>query len=66
MNKNNITTKNKNECCGCSACKAICPKNAITMKEDTEGFLYPEIDNEKCVNCGLCLKVCNNRLSKNR
>ena len=66
MNKNNITIKNKNECCGCSACKAICPKKAITMKEDSEGFLYPEINNEKCINCGICLKVCNNRISKNQ
>lgn len=49
---------NKKECCGCTACKNVCPKHAITMKEDEEGFLYPEIDHEKCINCGLCKKVC--------
>ena len=48
---------NKN-CYGCSACKNICPKNAITMVEDKDGFLIPKIDKEKCINCGLCEKVC--------
>ena len=45
-------------CCGCGACKSICPQNAIEMIENEEGFLYPEINNEKCVNCGLCKKSC--------
>ena len=45
-------------CCGCGACSNICPKQAITMKSDDKGFLYPEINNSICVNCGLCLKVC--------
>lgn len=48
----------KEECCGCSACYAICPKNAILMKEDEEGFEYPQINVEVCVSCGLCVKVC--------
>ena len=48
----------KSECCGCTACKNICPKNAIKMQEDEEGFLYPKIDKEICINCGLCKKVC--------
>ena len=37
-----------------------CPKNAIEMLEDSEGFLYPHINKEKCINCGLCEKVCSN------
>lgn len=45
-------------CCGCGACKNICPKNAITMKADREGFLFPDINSELCVECGLCSKVC--------
>jgi Fe-S-cluster-containing hydrogenase component 2 len=45
-------------CCGCSACKNICPKNAITMIEDEEGFLYPTVDNNLCVECHACEKVC--------
>lgn len=45
-------------CCGCTACYAICPKGAITMQEDSEGFKYPTIDKSKCIDCGLCCKVC--------
>lgn len=48
----------KDNCCGCEACSAVCPYNAITMKTNDEGFLYPEINNEICVDCGLCKKVC--------
>lgn len=48
----------KEECCGCSACYAICPQKAITMMEDEEGFEYPHIDAKKCVKCYMCLKVC--------
>ncbi len=48
----------KEECCGCTACKNICPVNAIEMKEDKEGFLYPIINEEKCIKCELCKKVC--------
>ena len=48
----------KEECCGCTACKNICPVNAIEMQEDEEGFLYPIVNEEKCIKCGLCKKVC--------
>lgn len=50
--------KDKGECFGCSACSQICPKKAITMKRDQKGFLYPEINAEMCINCGLCKRVC--------
>lgn len=36
----------------------MCPKGAIALDSDGEGFLYPEIDSSKCVGCGLCMKVC--------
>lgn len=49
---------NKKNCTGCSACYSICPKNAITMEENEEGFVYPVIDTSLCVDCGLCQKVC--------
>ena len=48
----------RQDCCGCSACEQVCGKAAITMREDQEGFLYPVVDEEKCVDCGLCTKVC--------
>lgn len=50
-----------NSCCGCSACQAICPQKAISMKADALGFLYPQVDMELCVDCGLCDKVCDFR-----
>lgn len=53
-----IEIKNKKDCCGCSACYSICPKNCIEMKADEEGFLYPNINKDICINCGLCEKVC--------
>ena len=53
-----INIIDKHDCCGCTACKNICPKNAIEMVEDEEGFLYPQINKDKCINCGLCKKVC--------
>ena len=48
----------KHNCCGCSACAVVCPKNAIEMRADAEGFFYPQIDMEKCINCMKCEKVC--------
>lgn len=50
--------ENKEKCCGCSACEMICSVNAIQMKEDNEGFLYPVVDNSVCVKCKQCLSVC--------
>lgn len=44
-------------CTGCLACKQVCAKSAIHIKE-INGFLYPEIDDSLCVDCGLCTKVC--------
>lgn len=53
-----ISIKNKIECCGCNACGDVCAHNAITFKTDEEGFWYPVVDQAKCVDCGLCEKVC--------
>ena len=50
--------KNKKDCCACGACMNICPKSAITMQEDEYGFVYPQIDSEKCILCGMCKSVC--------
>lgn len=53
-----IRIDNKKNCCGCTACENICAHNAITMQPDALGFLYPTVDANKCVECGLCEKVC--------
>lgn len=53
-----ILFKRKEECCGCTACYAICPKSAITMVIDEEGFEYPQVDETECVRCHICLTVC--------
>lgn len=53
-----IKINDKKDCMGCHACSNICPQNCISMKIDTEGFWYPEVNNEKCIKCGLCIKVC--------
>lgn len=45
-------------CCGCGSCYSICPVNAITMEEDSEGFLYPVVAHEACIECGSCIKHC--------
>lgn len=50
--------KNKKDCCACGACLNVCPKDAISMNEDESGFLYPQIDDTKCINCKMCQKVC--------
>lgn len=61
---NHLLFENKADCCGCSACYSACPIKAISMVEDEEGFLYPHINNSKCIDCGLCIKMCPN-INKN-
>lgn len=46
------------KCTGCWACYNICPKQCIQMKEGKLLHLYPTINQENCINCGLCQKVC--------
>ena len=53
-----LNEENRNLCCGCEACKEICPVNCITMEYDSEGFLFPIVDKEKCINCNKCVSVC--------
>ena len=53
-----IDITDKSKCCGCTACVQRCPKQCIVMHEDKEGFLYPKVDTAKCIDCGLCEKVC--------
>ena len=56
----------KRICCGCGACKDACAINCISMKLDEEGFAYPVVDEEHCLNCGKCSLVCPNFQTCNR
>lgn len=53
-----IEEMKRSDCCGCESCANICPQNAITMVRDAEGFSYPKINHDLCMNCGRCDKVC--------
>lgn len=53
-----IKIDDKSKCCGCWGCYNVCPKQCIEMEIDDEGFHYPVIEAEKCIDCGLCDKVC--------
>lgn len=53
-----INITDKSQCCGCNACGDVCAKHAITFKTDLEGFWYPEVNKDLCIDCGLCEKVC--------
>ena len=53
-----VLYRKKEECCGCTACAAVCPMKAIAMSPDEEGFLYPTLNTEKCITCYKCEKVC--------
>lgn len=55
---NNSNGRNKENCCGCGACEAVCPRKCLSMQADEEGFLYPHLEVEKCVHCGKCERVC--------
>lgn len=48
----------KSACCGCTACQTLCPAQAIDMRPDAEGFLYPHIDAALCAHCGQCRQAC--------
>lgn len=47
-----------NQCVGCGACVDACPNDCITLREDRDGFLMPQIVLSRCVDCHLCEKVC--------
>lgn len=53
-----IEIQNRGDCSGCAACAAACPRQAIEMNADQEGFLYPVINSAKCIDCGICDNMC--------
>jgi len=46
------------DCTGCMGCLNICPYGAILEKQNKKGFYVPVIIEEKCVQCGLCQRIC--------
>ena len=48
----------KEYCTGCSACAAACPGGCIRMEPDENGFLHPYVEEERCMDCGLCVRIC--------
>ncbi len=58
MKIENMISEKRSNCCGCESCANICPQNAISMVRDAEGFSYPKINQEKCIKCGRCDRVC--------
>ena len=53
-----INIIDKQNCCGCSACVQACPKQCISFDEDEQGFRYPLVNKDMCIDCGLCENVC--------
>lgn len=53
-----LVTGEEKDCVGCEGCVQICNHDAISMKENLYGFTYPKIDTNKCIECGLCNRVC--------
>ena len=53
-----INITDRHNCCGCSACVQACPQKCIKFDEDKQGFRYPIVNKEDCIDCGLCEKVC--------
>lgn len=55
---NRVPLDDPNNCTGCGACMNMCPKDAIQMVPDKNGFLNPVVDDAKCIRCGKCLNNC--------
>ncbi len=53
-----IKSVSQNDCTGCMSCYNVCPVNAISMIENEESFIFPVIDEKKCIYCGKCFNSC--------
>lgn len=50
--------KDINNCYGCGVCVIACPKSALKLHLNNDGFYAPVLSDKLCVNCGICVKVC--------
>lgn len=53
-----LSSSMEEECCGCGACAAICPKECISLQDNKMGFILPRVNTDSCINCGRCKGVC--------
>ena len=53
-----IVLNEKSHCCGCEACVQACPQGCISFTADEEGFYYPKVNANYCIQCGRCDAVC--------
>lgn len=49
---------NKDRCCGCGQCAAICPFDAVRMVPNEHGFFTAGVLRYSCVGCGGCVGCC--------
>lgn len=58
MNRNkSIAFLDPKQCFSCRSCVQTCPKLAIEMRANEDGFFYPVVG-DACINCGLCVQHC--------
>ncbi len=53
-----INITDKSFCSGCRACEAVCPTAAVKIEYDSEGFLYPKVEQSLCIGCSKCDRTC--------
>ena len=55
----NINDRNFiHKCTSCQICASVCPKEAISINLNLDGFYRPYIDKDKCVGCYTCILSC--------
>lgn len=52
-----LTICEEGMCAGCMACADICPTGAVAIEPGIDRY-RPVIDQDKCIDCGRCRKVC--------
>lgn len=57
MAKSFLDSKDEKDCINCENCINICKLDAME-EQQLNGLVYPNVIKEKCVECGMCKKVC--------